>query len=208
MNNQDPLDDPLLDAFEQSIENPPGFADPLAKNDDLFLDGLAKQLGKVEDSIENASPIAPTPDVIDDDFGSDDEFGLTDTSEEVDDPEDDDDEKDKSPNWQLPNIQDSLTGPTILSPQISKKDGTNRDKTGSPSRRHGSRARGCTNASISRNTRLCPESHELIGERSCESCEKYRHWPEGTDEEPKECWYDWEDRQSFDECEDDGELEG
>jgi hypothetical protein len=35
----------------------------------------------------------------------------------------------------------------------------------------------------------------------CESCEKYRHWPEGTDEEPRECWYDWQDSQAFTEDE-------
>jgi len=95
----------------------------------------------------------------------------------------------------------------LISKQPPRQDGTNRGKTGFPARIQGSRSRGRTGASISRTTRFCPESHEIINEQSCESCEKYRHWPEGTDEKPKECWYDWQDRQSFDECEDDNEQE-
>ncbi|MBN2137562.1 MAG: hypothetical protein JW720_07140 [Sedimentisphaerales bacterium] len=41
-------------------------------------------------------------------------------------------------------------------------------------------------------TRFCPDISELVAKENCEYCDKYRHWPEGTDDEPKECWYDWE----------------
>jgi hypothetical protein len=43
---------------------------------------------------------------------------------------------------------------------------------------------------------LCPDTLEPIVEKDCESCEKYRHSPERTDEEPRQCWYDWQGRVS------------
>lgn len=45
-----------------------------------------------------------------------------------------------------------------------------------------------------RNTRYCPESHEVIDREQCKNCEKFRYWPEGTKEEPRECWHDWQAR--------------
>jgi len=48
--------------------------------------------------------------------------------------------------------------------------------------------------SASRTTRYCPEEHDLVDLGECTSCPKYRHWPEGTSEEPRECWHDWEVR--------------
>ncbi len=55
------------------------------------------------------------------------------------------------------------------------------------------------------NRRFCPESHEVINVRECESCEKYRHWPQGTDEEPRECWYDWQGKPPSNETDEDEE---
>lgn len=41
--------------------------------------------------------------------------------------------------------------------------------------------------------RFCPETRKLIDEqKNCQYCEKYRHWPEGTNQEPRKCWYDWQ----------------
>jgi hypothetical protein len=40
--------------------------------------------------------------------------------------------------------------------------------------------------------RLCPQTGEFIDEGKCEECEYYRHWPEGSEEEPRECWFDWQ----------------
>jgi len=55
------------------------------------------------------------------------------------------------------------------------------------------------------NSRFCPESHGLIDKKKCESCEKYRHWPQGADEEARECWYDWQAKPSHDESKEDAE---
>lgn len=64
LDNQNPLDDPLLDALERSIENPPGFVDPLAEHDEQFMDDLAQLSDKLEASIENTPPLAPQPEVV------------------------------------------------------------------------------------------------------------------------------------------------
>ena len=37
LDNQDPLDDPLFDALEHSIENPPGFADSSAERSEQLM---------------------------------------------------------------------------------------------------------------------------------------------------------------------------
>jgi len=37
LDNQDPLDDPLFDALEHSIENPPGFADSPAERSEQLM---------------------------------------------------------------------------------------------------------------------------------------------------------------------------
>jgi hypothetical protein len=51
----------MLDALEQSIQNPPGFVDPLIEQDGLFMDDVAKRLDQVEANIENASPVPLLP---------------------------------------------------------------------------------------------------------------------------------------------------
>ena len=50
--NQKPEDDQMLDELEHSIKNPPGFVEPLAVQDEPFMEDLAKQLDKIEASIE------------------------------------------------------------------------------------------------------------------------------------------------------------
>jgi len=57
----------------------------------------------------------------------------------------------------------------------------------------------------SKDTRICPESREFIYEKECKSCEKYRHWPEGTGKEPRKCWYDWQREKARDEADDSDE---
>jgi hypothetical protein len=59
LNKQNPLDDSLLDSLEHSIENPPGFTDPLAEQDKQLMDDLSRQLDAVESSIESAPPSPP-----------------------------------------------------------------------------------------------------------------------------------------------------
>lgn len=70
------------------------------------------------------------------------------------------------------------------------------------------RTRGKTGLSIgSQMTRYCPETQEVISNDKCDDCEKYRHWPEGTDDEPRECWHDWQEKppsDDFDSDSDDG----
>jgi len=51
--------------------------------------------------------------------------------------------------------------------------------------------------------RYCPEIFEIVSEQDCQACEKYRHWPEGTDDEPRECWYDWKANQPLADSEED-----
>lgn len=59
-------------------------------------------------------------------------------------------------------------------------------------------SRASTGARGGGSSRICPESNELINFEQCGSCEKYRCWPDGTGEEPRECWYDWQARSQHD----------
>lgn len=57
------------------------------------------------------------------------------------------------------------------------------------------------------NLRFCFEDLDIIDRKTCQSCDEYRHWPEGTHDEPRECWHDWRLRQPIDEShEDDDQL--
>jgi len=205
MQNQDPLDnqglpdDPLLDALERSIENPPGFVDPLTENDESLMDDIAKQLDLIEAGTESTPPIPLLPGIVDDVNGpdvQDDESGNPEALESVDNLDGDDDEKHKLPSLLPPSLHDSLTGTTGPSQWPSKpppgQQSDNRGRQEFAIKKHISRGGAGAGATTKRTSRCCPESHELIDEQKCESCEKYRHWPEGTDEEPKECWYDWQ----------------
>ena len=210
MQSQDPMDnrglpdDPLLDALERNIENPPGFVDPLAENDESLMDDIARQLDIVEAGIESAPPIPPMPGIVDDVDGpdvQDDESGNPESSESVDNL--DDDEENKLPSLMPSGPHDSLTGTTNPSQWPLKpppgQEGYNRGRREFPIKRYRSRGGAGAGGKTNRASRYCPESHELVDEQKCESCEKYRHWPEGTDEEPKECWYDWQARLPEDE---------
>ncbi len=44
-------------------------------------------------------------------------------------------------------------------------------------------------------SRIRPETHRFANEEQRQDCDKYRYWPKGTDEEPKECWHEWQERQ-------------
>lgn len=51
--------------------------------------------------------------------------------------------------------------------------------------------------------RFCCQDRGMIDGEACQSCEEYCHWPEGTSDEPRECWHDWRLRQSIDESDED-----
>ncbi len=208
--NVNPLDDPLLDAIEKSIENPPGFNDPLTENDELFMDDLAKQLGAVEASIEDISPVphvsgpadsgentgGDEPEmqgnepVISGELPISDDYGRTGVVEHLR------DQSDSPP----PHPQESssrMLPPNPPESRILKRgSGHGSGKKGLPKSR---RTRGKTGLSTgSQMTRYCPEIREVININKCDDCEKYRHWPEGADKEPRECWYDWQEKPSSD----------
>lgn len=195
-NNKNPMDDPLLDALEHSMKNPPGFVDSIAECDELIMDDVARQLDQVEASIENAPRIPSEPDVVND---SDEPVGsetptLPDVFNTPDIEEIPDSEEFGSP--QQSAARDSSTnssGTSQLSPMLHQSgSGGSRRRREFPFRRHSTGCHGSTGARASHNMRICPENHESINEQNCESCEKYRQWPEGTDDESRECWYDWQ----------------
>ena len=200
--DNDHLDDPLLDALERSIQQgPPGFVDPLAESEALPPDPLAQKLDAVEADIEGA-PALPDSAVIPDleESGLADEEVLPEDTlpAEYEDGnmagENGRDEDDRQPGSRLPSGQDGsrvmTRHPNLLAPPGGRSNvGTYRGsrQTGGPvGRSTGARA------PAARITRICPQTHELIDSDQCQSCEKYRHWPEGSDEEPRECWYDYQ----------------
>jgi len=195
LNNTNPMEDPLLDALENSIKNPPGFVDPIAERDELLMDDMARQLDQVEASIENTPRIAPDPDVVDDNEGPvgsetpamPEDFGTPEIEEMLDGGTLGSSKQSAAPDSSISSTRSSQLTPK---PPLSRSGGS-RGRGGHPFRRHGSGRHGSTGARAGHNMRICPENHESIDEQKCESCEKYRQWPEGTDEEPRECWYDW-----------------
>ncbi|MFB0553067.1 MAG: hypothetical protein ACETWQ_07105 [Phycisphaerae bacterium] len=217
LDNTNPMDEPLLDALEYSIENPPGFVDPLAERDELLMDDLATQLDAVEAGIENTPSMPPEPGPreagVDKDGDESDVQGEEPVTPEVAGPTENV-ESSEATVEQYGRFQGSPPRPQEGSAHMTPPNppglrrphkGSSRTgrRKGPPRRRH---TRGAGKLVISRqNTRYCPESHEIIYEQKCESCEKYRHWPEGTDEEPRECWYDWQARPPSDECDDDSD---
>ena len=199
----DPLDDPLLDALEHSIEGPPGFVDPLAEHEELLMDGLAKQLDQVEASMENAPQMPPGFDEASDGNESNiqseepEDFETPMLPDGIETTEIDEIQGHGMLNgsgW--PAAQDSSTSSSGIGRSIrelpSKGSGSARRRGGPPFKGHASGRRGRTGAHAGRNTRLCPENHEIVETQKCEECEKYRRWPEGTTEEHRECWYDWQ----------------
>jgi hypothetical protein len=204
LGNPDPLDDPMLNALEKSLENPPSFIDSLIENDEPFMDDLARQLGAVEACIENAPPVPPEsrprePGGDRDGNEPDVQGNEPITSEAVPISDDDGSPEVAEHLWGQsdgppPHLQESSSRTPQPNPPDSRmlKRGSGRSgsKKGPPSLR---RIRGKTGLFISKQkTRYCPESREVIYIDRCDDCEKHRHWPEGTNEEPKECWYDWQ----------------
>jgi hypothetical protein len=206
LDSQDPLDDPMLDALERSIENPPGFVDPLAEHGEQLMDSLAQQLDKLEASIENTPPLAPESDaVMDGDEATvlDDESATSEASSLVEGhepPETIDDQTSPPPDLQDPSAN---TPKPIQRPRRPPRrgGGSSRRKRGLLFKKRIPRLSGRTVPGRNWNIRFCPESRERIDEKRCKSCEKYRHWPEGTKEESRECWYDWQTKPRPDESE-------
>jgi len=202
-----PASDPMLDAVERSIENPDGFTDPLAdhQGDTYYMDDLARGLGAVEASIEGRPPMPTGPHLPE---------ALEDEIERPEDALPDETSEDEMRRAE----EDALEGPTSPArggssplrerPLLPPLEGTGGGHLPVlPPIRQSIGARSGARAGVGRRIRICPESHERIDEENCLSCEKYRHWPEGTDEEPKECWYDWKARSSCTEEGDDDDAE-
>ena len=209
LNNQNPMDDSILDDLERSIENPPGFTDPLAEQDKQLMDDLARQLDAVESSIENAPPLQPEPDLIKQEVEPDVYDDEASELEEVPSAEDYElsEAQDTSEIAEPSDGQDSSVDKDGIHPRLpelpGRRTGNVRGRRGLPSRRRFVRPIRKTRARKSGHFRFCPESHELIDQQKCESCEKYRHWPEGTDEEPRQCWFDWHEKKPCEQSDED-----
>jgi hypothetical protein len=200
-----PFEDPMLNAAENNIENPPGFIDPLVENQQPFIDDLAMQLDALEANVENSPPIPPQPGPVEPPV----EPGIeeTDTSQpessiptspstpDIDQSSEDSDEEEVG-NDNIHGLSDlerffkqQRSAPTTRPPRQQYGDGW---RQGGHPRVGGSSRGRRTGTKGSGGLRNCPDSRDLVNEDKCNSCEKYRHWPEGTDEEPRGCWYDWQ----------------
>ena len=192
--------DPMLDALERSIAEPPGPANMSMQLSDLLqMDPLGKQLEAVERSVEwgaswpdggpptsasaTARPPGPLP---------------ADAANEIPGP--------ASP--PSPQLAPGTPGP----PWGDSLDRRRPELGPDPNREHyyHPRASSGSHASAgggSSTLSVCPDRNELIYRPDdCQDCPRYRHWPDGTDEEPRECWFDWELRQRLsDRVEDDGD---
>ena len=160
---------------------------------------------QVESSIENAPQTTPQPDVFDDGDGTvgsetpavPEGFGTPELDEKID-----SGDFGSSEQSAVSDSSINSTGSTQSMPKspLNRND-SKRERESHPFKRYGSGRRGSTGARASQNMRFCFECHERIDEQQCESCEKYRHWSDGTDEEPRECWYDWQSKSILDNLE-------
>lgn len=206
-----PLDDPLLDAFEHNIEKPPGLTDPLVEHeqDQQSMDDLAHQLEALEASIENALPVPPEPrgpGDIDEPSGPADDSATPDVTSVEDDSDTTDAKGDTGGSFQnsLPLPPQGLSRTLPPNPPLSRILNRGSGRAGrSRMPIHRGLGRGPWRRVARLDLRTCPESREVIAKERCEDCEKYRHWPEGTTEEPRECWYDWQARARAEEGDDD-----
>jgi hypothetical protein len=183
LENQNLMDDPMLDALEQSIEKTIVPPDPLMAKQNFLIDAIARQLDQVENGIVNTSQKPLLADSIDNII-----MPATQGLEifEIEPPLVNFNDFEQTPqNSSIPAIPQNSPAP----PPIRFEDSTGRHIH--PTKEYKPLSGGRTNAQSNVGLRRCPESREIIDREICESCEKYRHWPEGTSEEPRECWHDW-----------------
>jgi hypothetical protein len=208
--NPDPLSDPLLDAVERSIENPPGMSDPLVQGGNPAIDDLAGQLDQVEQNIENPLGYPPGPKHAPgvargryDDGLPEDWTRFLDGPDETDESLQErldalEDKLKMMPNDSMPRTSERHDSSPCRSqaplPPQPRRTGEGWSQPGIQPQLGGSRPRGRTGAGPIGIGRICPEAGEFVSEEQCQDCDKYRHWPEGTDEEPRECWHEWRER--------------
>ena len=197
----DPLDDPLLAALESSIVNPPSLAEPLFPlqeiQDTELIDEGAARLGQLETQIEANSTRRPLPDILP---SQQDPAGLVDGLLD-------------SQAAFLPDLSvgpQAITdgngvppGPPLLTPYDRPRGGSRR-RGRPPARRSGVGRSGRTLRRTDTERRYCGDRRDVVPLEICEACDKYRHWPEGTNNEPRDCWHDWQQRRSPEEELDEG----
>ena len=201
----DPLDDPLLSALERSMENPPGFQDPLAGEDEPYMDELGSLLSGLEADIEDTTLMPRVPGTGYDET-ADTQEGDSDGPESSE-PTDENDPPGMAIDWGA--ASSNARGPTLpgdtssmggrsgppKAPRGRGGGGSSRRGQGLPVGRRGPGRLGRSMATPEPATRQCPANHETVNQQECEECDKHRHWPEGTYDEPRECWYDWQQSQ-------------
>ena len=195
----DPLDDPMLDALERSIEQSPGPADPLGLDDAAFVDPVGRMLDALEADVQGP-PLVPGSGMIDDGDEADAFDALPGDALELEAealdvhvpgsaiPGDE-------PGQERPPV--GVSGPRSLSgsQQVTRRRGdrgAGRGGRGSPPRYRPSGGSRRTTPRIWSPIRFCQDIKETVDEGACLKCDKYRHWPEGTPEEPRQCWYEWQ----------------
>ena len=196
----EPPDDPMLDALERSIEGPGGLHDPLADPHPGEIDPLGRMLGRLEEHLENAEMASPLTGLHQEGLAPDLIIGVP--------PDPIPPDKDLvTPEPALPEQYPSLDSMLPAPPEDTgyrmppASPPLPRPRRGGGTGRRGSRrthrgritGRAPDVAKRSRSsTKYCPEQGEMVDESQCENCDKYRHWPEGADEHPKQCWHDWQ----------------
>ena len=201
----EPAGDPMLDGLERSIEDPLGLGDPWAGQDGPLVDDIGRQLDALEAEIESALPVPPpaapvqpcdlpTP-AVEELETQGPSHGLGDAVAPAGPIE-----PAVIPGSQPRSPADAPPPPPVPPSRHARR-------LVPPGRRQAGRRRGVVRPirpprpprripliARSAQVRLCPDRRELVGLETCEACVKYRHWPEGTDEPPRECWHDWQSR--------------
>ena len=204
----------MLDALEASIEDgPPVFSveesrpleDPLARADAPLADGTGMMTDPIEGGTEKGLPTFPNGD---DDLDNSEAPAMSPSLLRRQ-------KRDKSDQLPVDPRGDARPSAAGERPHRGTSGGGSRRHV--QPRSHGSGAgrpgappisRGLGRASAGirgSQKRLCLDTRDLVDVDVCDSCDRYRHWPEGTDEEPRECWHEWHLCQTADGFDDDDE---
>ena len=178
----------MMDLLERSVESAPT-GPPTAE--DAVADRQAELLDLLERSIEDAPPLPPETDGTGGSAPPGEEAGP---GAEGSAPREPHQVRYVSQDCESPDVDKDVAGQATRCSHGRQPAFFTR-KTGRPTGGSRTGPRRETNSRLRRPRRIrnatpyCPETRDVADIRECTMCEKYRHWPDGSDEEPRTCWY-------------------
>jgi hypothetical protein len=184
---------PMLDALEHSIENPHGVMDPLKFVDPSLIDSVARNLDAVEASVEGTLPM---------DFLDQLRSPVQPPKEEPEPPAVIPSPGDVPVHRPMdrrppllpndPNLEQPPARPLpVAPPAMARLRGGGGGKSRRPLAVMNHKLRNSLRPANRCEERFCFDTDSVVLLETCWSCDKFRHWPDGTQQEPRMCWHLW-----------------